>query len=139
MAQGTQLLDAVPQPIPAGWLIRRVRVPAKVDVLQEEIPGVQGFGTLQVVPIGESLTASFRFALPAGILESGPGSGQATYHLRVQKQPGTLAVPITFRFHLPNNATIRSIPNGASVQAKNVFLETNLRTDLDLAISFQIP
>jgi hypothetical protein len=140
MAKGTQLLDAVPQYIPAGWMINDQSVPAQVDTLpDEEIDGVQAFGSLQVVPIGESLTASFRFALPAGILRTGPGSGQSTYHLKVQKQPGTLAVPITIRIHFPNGTTIRAIPAGAVVQDQNVFFETNLRTDIEFDVVFGAP
>jgi hypothetical protein len=139
-AKGAQLLEAVPQYIPAGWMIRNQSVPAQVDTLQdEEIDGVQVFGSLQVVPIGESLSASFRFALPAGVIKSGSGSRQSIYHLKVQKQPGTLAVPITIRVHFPNGASIRSIPKGAVVQGQNVFFETNLRTDIEFEIVFDAP
>jgi hypothetical protein len=135
---GTSLLDATPQTIPADWMILKVSPPAKVDLLNEDIPGVQAFGTLQVVPYGQSLTASFRFGLPAGILQVQPGSGWRLYHLKVQKQPGTL-VPITIRIHLPNNASIQTAPEGAIVQGSNILLETDLRTDLELEVVFQIP
>lgn len=140
MAQGAQLLEAVPQYIPAGWMILNQSVPAQVDTLKDEdIDKVRAFGTLQVVPIGESLTTSFRFALPKEILQAGPGAGQSTYHLKVQKQPGTLAVPITIRVHFPNGVAFQAIPAGAVVQGNNVFLETNLRTDLEFEIVFDSP
>ena len=79
----------------------QTRCAARVDTLDNDgIAGVQAFGTLQVVPGGESVVTTFRFALPASIVQS--GTGQSIYHLLVQKQPGTLAEPITIRVHLPN-------------------------------------
>jgi hypothetical protein len=61
------------------------------------------------------------------------------YHLKIQKQPGTLGVPITIRLHLPNGATIQAIPPGATVQDQNILLQTTLVTDLELEFSFLVP
>jgi hypothetical protein len=108
-----------------------------VDTLDEGIAGVQAFGTLQVVPGGESINTTFRFALPPGILQS--TSGQSIYHLLVQKQPGTLAEPITIRVHLPNNAAVQAAPKGAIVQGQNVLYQTNLQTDLEFEVVYLIP
>jgi hypothetical protein len=108
--------------------------------LQDEgIIDVQAFGTLQVVPIGESLSAGFRFALPVTVLQIDPSSGQTTYHLKVQKQPGTLAWPITIRIHLPSGAKIHTTPDKAVVQNNNILFETNLRTDVELEVTFSNP
>jgi hypothetical protein len=137
MPSGTKLLEATPQFVPANWMLIKQDVPARVDNLNEGIAGVQAFGTLQVVPGGESVVTTFRFALPASILQS--GVGQSIYHLLVQKQPGTLAEPITIRVHLPNNASIQSVPTGAVVQDQNILYQTDLRTDLDSEIVFHIP
>ena len=112
-------------------------VPARVDKLDEGISGVQAFGTLQVVPGGESVVTTFHFGLPASVIQS--GSGQSKYHLLIQKQPGTLAEPITIRVHLPNNASIQSVPAGAVVQDQNIFYQTILRTDVEFDIAFHIP
>ena len=79
MPGGTKLLDATPQFVPANWMLIKQDVPARVDSLDEGIPGVQAFGTLQVVPGGESVVTTFRFALPAGIIQS--GIGQSIYQL----------------------------------------------------------
>jgi len=62
-------------------------------------------GTLQVVPGAKVLVTTFHFNLPAGVVQS--GIDQSIYHLLIQKQPGTLAEPITIRVHLPNNASIQ--------------------------------
>jgi hypothetical protein len=137
MQAGTKLLEAAPQYVPANWMLIKQDVPARVDNLDEGIPGVQAFGTLMVVPGGESVVTTFHFALPANIVQS--GIGQSIYHLLVQKQPGTLAEPITIRVHLPNNASIQSAPTGAIVQDQNIIYQTNLQTDVEFELRFNIP
>ena len=137
MVRGAKLLDATPQFVPANWMLVKQDVPARVDNLNEGIAGVQAFGTLQVVPGGESVVTSFSFTLPSSIIQS--RAGQSIYHLLVQKQPGTLAEPITIRVHLPNNASIQTVPRGAVVQDQNILFQTNLRTDLEFEIVFHIP
>jgi hypothetical protein len=140
MVGGAKLLEAEPQFVPSSWMILKQNVPAQVDTLDEGIDGVQAFGTLQVVPGGQSLTMSFRFALPAGILEVQPGSGQFIYRLLVQKQPGTLAVPITIRVVLPANAIIETLSSGAGIQGDgSILVQTDLRTDREFEIVFHAP
>jgi hypothetical protein len=135
---GTELLGAGVQTVPAEWMILGQSVPPQVDNLDEKIEGIRGFGTLKVVPGGESLSTSFRFALPVSVITPSD-NGQQTYHLKIQKQPGTLAVPITIRVHLPNGATIQTIPPGAIVQDQNILLQTTLVTNLELEFTFLIP
>lgn len=110
-----------------------------MDVLSEEIEGVQGFGTLKVLMGGESLSTGFEFSLPEDILASSPDSSHLTYHLKIQKQPGTSAVPILVRVHVPKNAVLESMPDGAMVQDNNILFETNLRTDLEFDVTFSVP
>jgi hypothetical protein len=110
-----------------------------VDELEEELPGAWGFGTLLVVPGGKSLGTSFKFALPGVLFPALDPSGQHTYRLKVQKQPGTLAIPITIRIHLPSRASLRSAPPGAIVQGKDLLMEMDLRTDIDLQVIFSLP
>ena len=137
-ASGTKLLDATPQFVPASWTIGGKDVPARVDdLLNDGINGVQAFGTFQVVPGGESVSTSFRFALPASLLQS--GTNQSIYHLLVQKQAGSLAVPIIIRVHLPNRASVQSAPAGAVVQGNNILYQTELRTDVEFEIVFHVP
>lgn len=134
----SELLGASVQTVPAEWMILGQTVPPQVDILEEEIEGIRGFGTLKVVPGGESLSTSFRFALPASVV-SLSDTGQLTYHLKIQKQPGTLGVPITIRIHLPNGATIQAVPSKAVIQDQNILLQTTLTTDLELEFIFLFP
>jgi hypothetical protein len=138
--EGVKLLDATPQPILGGWLVGDgENLLPRVDELEEEIPGVLGFGTLKVVHGGGSLPTSFEFALPAGILVRDEESGEWSYPLKVQKQPGTLANALTIRIHLPSHATLKSAPPAMIVQNDNLLLETNLRTDVELDLIFIVP
>jgi len=136
---GTELAGATPQFVPDGWMILRQKEQGRVDVLSEEIEGVQGFGTLKVLMGGESLSTGFEFLLPKDILGSMPNSSHLIYHLKVQKQPGTLAVPISVRLHLPKNAVLESMPVGAVHQDNNILFETNLQTDLEFDVIFSMP
>ena len=137
--EGTKLLEATPQFVPDNWMILKQEKQGQVDILEEEINGVQAFGTLQVLLGGQSLPMSFQFALPADILKVEADSGQMTYHLKVQKQPGTLAVPITIRVHLPKGALIETDTTGSIVENDNILYQTDLRKDIEFEVVFSLP
>jgi hypothetical protein len=134
---GTALISATPQVVPDMWMINKQKKPGQVDILQEDIPGVQAFGTLEVIPAGESLAVNFEFALPAHVLQI--NDRRMTYTLRTQKQPGTLAVPLTVRIHLPKGASVETMPPKAVVENNNILYETNLGTDFELLVIFSTP
>jgi hypothetical protein len=136
---GTELLDATPQAIPGQWMWSGKAVPARVDTLDEELPGIQAFGTLLVVPGGQTQSTSFRFALPPTVIESQPGVGRSVYHIKVQKQPGTLAVPLTLRLQLPGRAVLESTSLQAVMQDQTLLIQADLRTDIDLEVVFSLP
>ena len=100
---------------------------------------MRGFGTLLVVPGGQSLNTGFQFALPESVLIREGASGQISYRLKVQKQPGTLAIPITIRVHLPERAGVQDVSLNAIRQDNHLLIETDLRTDVELTIVFSIP
>ena len=137
--QGVKLLEANPHGIPGEWMLLGQGVPAQVDELEEKILGVKGFGTLLVVPGGQTLQTGFSFALPARVLSQAGGSGRFSYRLNIQKQPGTLANPLTIRIHLPNRAKLESSSLKVVQQDNNLLIETNLRTDVELVVMFSLP
>jgi hypothetical protein len=137
--QEVELLEASPHPIAGTQMLLGHAVPARVDDLEEEIPGIRGYGTLLVVPGGQTWNTGFEFSLPASVLTQGEESGDLVYRLKVGKQPGTLAIPITVRLHLPNRAALKSSSMQAIVQDNNLLFRTDLRTDLDLEIVFHLP
>jgi hypothetical protein len=136
--KGAFLREATPQSIPAEWMIGQESPPAQVDLLNEEIAGVQGFGTIQVVPASDSLTTDFQFLLPPDVLQAWTNN-QWMYRLKVQKQPGTRAVPITIRIQLPEGATVIQAPPGATVEGTLVLFQTDLRLDRQIEVLYQFP
>jgi hypothetical protein len=137
--EGAALESAVPHAVPADWMLLGQPVPARVDPLAGDIPGVRGFGTMLVVPGGQTLDTSFNFSLPAQVISINPATGARVYTLKIKKQPGTLAVPVTVRIHLPASARVLQAPAGAVLDGQNVLLETTLTTDILLTVTFTMP
>jgi len=81
---------------------------------------------------------SLRFSLPASVVWL-TDKNVWTYQLHVQKQPGTLYVPITIQVRLPDGAEIVSMPEGATFQDGVIALISNLRVDLNLTFEFTLP
>ncbi|MBV6396451.1 MAG: hypothetical protein HFACDABA_02049 [Anaerolineales bacterium] len=139
-APGTELLDANPQTISGETLLSGFDVPPQVDALgrEEELQGVQGFGFLKLVQGGETVETNLRFGLPAFVVVQ-EADGSWKYQLRVQKQPGTVAVPFVLRVQLPTGAVVQSMPEEAVFENGTVVLQTDLQLDLNLEILFTVP
>ncbi|MBS1248789.1 MAG: hypothetical protein MAG431_00351 [Chloroflexi bacterium] len=139
--EGSELADVVfPPPVPGARMVLNRSLPEPhVDVLGEEIEGVAGFGALTVVPTGETAATGFEFTLPEDILTVDPDSGNLVYRLKIQKQPGTIADPVTVRLHLPTRATVESASPDAVVQGDNLLFKINLRTDTEIEVIFTAP
>ncbi|MBI1856460.1 MAG: DUF4012 domain-containing protein, partial [Chloroflexi bacterium] len=136
--QGARLLSSTPQSVPASWTILNQSVPPRVDKLEEGLPGLDSFGTLLVVPGGQTVNVSLRFALPVKrILLQSKDQG-FIYQLNFKKQPGTLAIPLTLRAHLPANAVLSSASPNWIVDGANIMIQTDLREDVQLKVSFDL-
>ena len=135
---GAQLLDATPHAVTREDMIMLDQdVPARVDLLNEILTNIQGFGTLFVLPMGQSLQTSFKFNLPAGILQPGADANESLYRLKIQKQAGIVSMPVTVRVHLPAGAEIKSVfPTGLQ-DGRNVLFELELREDILIEIVFR--
>jgi hypothetical protein len=59
--------------------------------------------------------------------------------LKIQKQPGTQAVPLTVRIHFPSHVSLLSIPMGALIQGSNVMLQADLNADLLVEVVVRLP
>ena len=135
-----ELLDAQTQDIPAEWTLRGQPAPSQVDVLDEELEGVRGFGTFEVVPGGESVANAFHFALPSSVLQPDPFlDEQMVYRLKIQKQPGTRATAVVLRVHLPPAADLIAVPPAAQVQGTSVLVQLSLVQDVELEFIFALP
>jgi len=133
---GTTLISAMPQVVPDAWMILRQKNAGQVDLLSEDIAGVESFGALEVVPTGEALPVQFNFALPPHVLEI--QKDQVAYTLKVQKQPGTLSIPLTVKIHLPNGARALASSPSAVIQGENILYNAQLVTDLEFTVLFSI-
>jgi hypothetical protein len=134
---GTQLLNATPHAVQGEWMLDGQGIPAHVDILDEGIAGVQGFGTLFVVPTGETLETSFRFLLPSGIIQA-DGSNKQLYQLHVQKQPGTQANLISICIKLPNGSILLDSSPTGDLKAGTWCLNSSLLTDLTVRLEFTV-
>lgn len=136
---GTVLVNATPHAVTRDEMIMLDRdVPGRVDNLDDRLAGLRGFGTLLVVPMGGSLETDFEFRLPAGIVQHGPGVGELTYALRIQKQAGTVATPISVRIQLPQGARIGSVTPGGYVESGgSLRFDLELKMDITIEIRFE--
>jgi hypothetical protein len=134
---GTDLLGSTPRAVPAGRTLLGEPVPTRTDRLgSEDSPGVEVFGTLLVVPMAETLSTDFQLSLPATVVQQDPQTGSWMYRLTVQKQPGTIAVPLILRLVLPPGAEITTSSHTLQREQNTWTLTTNLRTDLDFEMTF---
>ena len=135
---GTQLVNATPHQVTRDDMIMLAQdVPARVDLLDEKIENVQGFGTLMVVPMEGSLNTSFQFNLPPKVLIPGLIEGEMVYHLKIQKQPGVVSMPVTVRVHLPTSSEVVSISPPVAEEVSNILFDLELRENIEIEIIFR--
>ena len=141
---GSALSAATPYAVPGEWLLSGESVPAQVDDLNasyfmpERVEGIQGFGTLLVVPKGETLETGFEFALPSTIVQS-LGEGRWAYDLYIQKQPGTRATPLSLSVRLPEGVEVLQESPEGILQGELWLLETVLIRDIEVELVFSLP
>jgi hypothetical protein len=135
----TQYLDGTPHEVPGAWMVSGKTIPAQVDVLEDQITGVQGFGTLLVVPGGESLTTSLRFQLPSRVIAQGEGTRVRIYHLHIQKQAGTPPQALKVRILLPAGAKLLSASPEAEVKVDGLSFTIEFNGDVEIAVTYQLP
>lgn len=136
----SQLLSSTPHEIPQNWGLREQLIPARTDILDENIIGTQAFGTLLVVPKGQTLQTSYSYQLPTTVISTEPDGKTFNYNLKVQKQPGTQAVPLTLHLILPPGMAITNAPSELlQVQQgqEEWIFKSNLNVDVEFEISFQ--
>ena len=135
---GTILAGATPHAVPGFMMMLAQPVPAQVDTLDEGLAGIQGYGTLLVVPGGTSVETGFSFTLPSLVLMP-TSTNSMIYQLRVQKQPSSLAIPIKLVVRLPQDAVVISSSPEGEFTSGEWRLTTTLRKDLEIRIEFKNP
>jgi len=136
---GTQFLEGTPYEIPGAWMVSGKAVSAQVDELADKITGVQGYGTLLVVPGGESSTTSLRFQLPPKVIATDSGVNTRIYRLRIQKQAGTPAQALVVRVRLPFGAKLLSVTPEAEMEDTSLSFTIDFQKDVEIEVKYQIP
>lgn len=133
---GVALLRSSPREIPdvSTWLGQTI--PARTDDLgSEDIANAQVFGAMVITPTRSTSQIEFEYSLPPTLLTASGPPGTRLYHLRIQKQPGTLGHHITLRVHLPPGYQI-SAPNLGFVQSGSSWTaQFSLREDSDITLT----
>jgi hypothetical protein len=134
---GATLISSTPQAVPGDMVATGQDVPAKVDALIDEgLPGISVYGTLFSLAGNETLSTTFGFQLPPSVVNL--EQGVTTYTLHIQKQPGTVAIPIRIILKLPPGAVlINQETLTGEWEGGTLTINTDLRQDIDLTISFR--
>lgn len=131
---GTRLLDASPHRVSGEALLSGRPSPAEVEVRHVD-SGHQVLATFLLVRPGQTLETRFRYALPGGTLQV--QGEKRVYDLTVQKQPGTLAVPLQLRVLLPAGArVVESDPKPESAAGPEITYSLPLETDKVVTLTF---
>jgi hypothetical protein len=135
--EGAELVEGPELTLPEGSLRARDDgvggTPLDTEVDLET--GKSVFASFFVVAPTERREMVYEYRLPGSVLEQ---RGSATvYRLLVQKQPGTLAVPLRVEVELPpGSVVVSSSPEATSFTDGQVTFETDLRTDREFEIVF---
>jgi hypothetical protein len=136
--EGAELVEGPELTLPEGSLRARDDgvggTPLDTEVDLET--GKSVFASFFVVAPTERREMVYEYRLPGSVLEQ---RGSATvYRLLVQKQPGTLAVPLRVEVELPpGSVAVSSSPEATSFTDGQVTFETDLRTDREFEIVFR--
>ena len=90
----------------------------------------QVFGLMVLVPPGKERTVHFSYALPPNIWSARDG-----YHLTLQKQSGTMAIPVHVDVRVPPNAVVLS--SDGIISDQSVIADFLLGTDQELHLSLE--
>jgi len=104
--------------------------PGHVDTVDEL--NLRSFGAFLSVEPGETRTLSFTYKLPPSIVSA---ANAGNYSLTVQKQPGTVAVPLTLNLDFGKKVTSATPPESRENWGDSKY---TLSTDLTLDRQFKI-
>ena len=131
--EGSRLLRGPDLPLPPGSLLARMEPePPDPPVSPTlHLDGWEVWTAFFALKPRSTLTLTFEYALPDWVLTE-QADGQTLYQLRVQKQPGTVAVPLQVDVVLPPGTmmTAADPPDLPSIS-------TDLRTDRIFALRFR--
>ncbi len=132
---GADLIDATRHAVGSDQLITHRATDGSTHAALEG--GKAVFGTLLLVGQGQRLDTRLRYALPEGIVET--DGDQRTYHLTIQKQPGTGAWPVAVTVAWPADwQPVQTHPVPTSVAEHSAMFQSALNVDYEVTIVFHL-
>jgi hypothetical protein len=132
----SRLVDATQISISGASLMSGEDYTGEVAVrIVDEAP-LTSFGVLGLLSTAASQTRSFTWTLPTDVVEWRGDEGW--YTLRVPKQPGTAAHPLSVRVRMPGDSVfLDATPTPTSVEAGWITYRTVLDQDRDFTLHFR--
>lgn len=115
----TKLEKSDYSPAPASYFEDSYRWDKGLEIENGE-GGTLRIGGLSVVPQMETRQVSFWLILPANILQPEP-DGRLSYRLRIQKQGGIDAIPVSLTVYAPQEYKVKSSSLGVELKDQFVF------------------
>jgi len=136
--EGSELAQGLQLTLPEGSLRARQGETEGALLGTEVGPAESGkgvYGVFFVVAPGERREMVFEYQQPSSVVA---GEQSGTYRLLVQKQPGTLAVPLRVEVKLPpGSSVISTAPEASSLDNGGAVFETDLRRDREFEVTFR--
>jgi hypothetical protein len=132
---GAEALSGTVPAIPSDWLMNGKEESGQLIQVDGEA-GTTIFQGILVVPTGEAREVYVHYSLPDTLLQATPIGGWL-YSLRLQKQPGTNAIPVEVIIHLPEGHQIGSDSTWQITEPGIARWSGRLWTDIDLELQIE--
>lgn len=132
---GSRFLSANYTPVPAHSLLSG-KATSGAPIVGPRQRGKEVFANFFVLPTGEERQLRFEYRLPGRVVRRGPEGHH--YSLLLQKQPGTIALPVHVEVTLPSWAQmVSSEPEPIEVNGGVVKYRLALSTDQSIELLFR--
>lgn len=133
---GSKLQEATRIPIPPESLWHREGESGEVALYEAEEGPWTVMAVMSLLPPSTTQTRFFVYSLPLEVIKWEDNEG--FYHLKVQKQPGTLGHPLMVKVSLPPEAELISVePEPSAVKGGTVLFQTILKEDKGFSLRFR--
>jgi hypothetical protein len=130
---GSRLLEGSEHRRPPGTFAFGEGWSGQAQTVENEA-GLATFANFFVLPPGQSLTSSYRYALP----QIATGETEKEYRLQVYKQAGQRPQPLEIQVTLPSRATLlETNPAATTVEGQTILFQTDLASNRRYTVSYR--
>lgn len=119
--------------LPAGAEPAGQHWPAQTAQLRQDADGTTYVENAFVLVQGKTLTSTYVYDIPLLVGDT----SQRRYRLKILKQAGTDPAPVSVHITVPEGYVVHETSPAASINGREVVLQTDLLTDLDLEVSYR--